>query len=72
MDTKNIMQSRNFEFLRCAWPELASLAGFAEQYSHTDPQSALTKLRNFAERTVDIVYRELGLPGHKWPSLWKC
>lgn len=62
MDTKNIMQSRNFEFLRCAWPELASLAGFAEQYSHTDPQSALTKLRNFAERTVDIVYRELGLP----------
>lgn len=56
------MQSQNFEFLREAWPELASLGGFAEQYAHTDPQSALTKLRNYAERSVDIVYLELGLP----------
>ncbi|MCG8669482.1 MAG: DEAD/DEAH box helicase family protein, partial [Pseudomonadales bacterium] len=62
MDTKNIMQSQNFEFLRSNWPELASLGGFAEQYAQTDPQSSLTKLRNFAERAVDIVYRELGLP----------
>ncbi|MCG7995581.1 MAG: DEAD/DEAH box helicase family protein [Candidatus Thiodiazotropha taylori] len=62
MEAKKIMQSQNFEFLRSTWPELASLAGFAEQYAHSDPQSALTKLRNFAERSVDIVYRELGLP----------
>ena len=62
MDAKNIMQSQNFEFLRGTWPELASLAGFAEQYAHTDPQSALTKLRNFGERTVDIVYGKLSLP----------
>ncbi|MDO9142337.1 MAG: DEAD/DEAH box helicase family protein [Methylobacter sp.] len=56
------MQSQNFEFLRNAWPELASLAGFAERYTHADPQSAQTKLRNFAERCVDIVYSELSLP----------
>jgi type I restriction enzyme R subunit len=62
MDIKNIMQSKNFEFLRSRWPELASLAGFAEQYAHTDPQSSLTKLRNFAELSVEIVYKELGLP----------
>jgi len=62
MDKINIMQSQNFEFLRNTWPELASLAGFAECYAHADPQSAQTKLRNFAERCVDIVYSELRLP----------
>ncbi|MCC1498002.1 DEAD/DEAH box helicase family protein [Alcanivorax sp. 1008] len=56
------MQSQNFEFLRHTWPELASLAGFAELYADADPQSALTKLRNFAERSVDIAYAELSLP----------
>lgn len=62
MDRTDIMQSQNFEFLRNTWPELASLAGFAEQYAQADPQSALTKLRNFAERCVDIAYSELSLP----------
>lgn len=62
MDRIDIMQSKNFEFLRTRWPELASLAGFAEQYAQADPQSALTKLRNFAERSVTIVYNELRLP----------
>lgn len=57
-----LMQSQNFEFLRDTWPELAGLAGFAEHYSNIDPQSALTKLRNFAERSVSIVYSQLGLP----------
>ncbi|OAI19473.1 restriction endonuclease subunit R [Methylomonas lenta] len=56
------MQSQNFEFLRSTWPELASLAGFAEHYTSIDPQSAQTKLRNFAERSVAIVYSQLGLP----------
>ncbi|MGZ8160813.1 MAG: DEAD/DEAH box helicase family protein [Methylobacter sp.] len=56
------MQSQNFEFLRGTWPELASLAGFAEHYAQIDPQSALTKLRNFAERSVGIVYARLDLP----------
>ena len=62
MDRIDIMQSQNFEFLRDTWPELASLAGFAERYVQADPQSAHTKLRNFAERCVDIVYSELSLP----------
>ena len=62
MDRSDIMQSQNFEFLRDTWPELASLAGFAELYAQADPQSALTKLRSFAERSVGIVYSELGLP----------
>ncbi|MEQ8407026.1 MAG: DEAD/DEAH box helicase family protein [Gammaproteobacteria bacterium] len=57
-----MMQSKNFEFLRKDWPELASLAGFAEQYASTDPQSAQTKLRTYAERLVDVVYTDLGLP----------
>lgn len=62
MDRIDIMQSQNFEFLRSTWPELASLAGFAEHYTSIDPQSAQTKLRNFAERSVAIVYSQLGLP----------
>lgn len=62
MEEKLIMQSQNFEFLRETWPDLASLAGFAELYVYADPQSSLTKLRNFAETTVTIVYRELHLP----------
>ncbi|AXS81894.1 DEAD/DEAH box helicase family protein [Marinobacter sp. Arc7-DN-1] len=57
-----IMQSQNFEFLREQWPELASLGGFAEQYAHGDPESALVKLRTFGERTVAIIYQELSLP----------
>ena len=62
MDASEIMQSRNFEYLRPRWPELASLCGFAEQYAHGDPESAVVKLRAFAERCVSIVYREIGLP----------
>ena len=62
MNRIDIMQSQNFEFLRNTWPELASLGGFAECYAQADPQSAQTKLRNFAERCVDIVYGELSLP----------
>ena len=62
MDRTDIMQSQSFEFLRDTWPELASLAGFAEHYAQADPQSAQTKLRNFAERCVGIVYSERGLP----------
>jgi len=62
MDDQEIMQSRNFEFLRDHWSELASLGGFAEQYCVDDPESALVKMRAFAERSVGIVYEELALP----------
>ena len=56
------MKSRNFEILRGAWPELASLGGFAEAYAHDDPASALVKLRLFAENLTKDIYRDLRLP----------
>ena len=61
MDWAN-MKSVNFEFLRVRRPELAALGGFAEQYAHPDPTSALVKLRTFAEQIVLGIYKDLGLP----------
>ena len=62
------MQSQNFEFLRKRWPELASLGGFSENYSHGDPEGAMVKLRAFAERMVAIVYQDLALPRPPMPT----
>src|SRR5713226_3603461 len=56
------MKSTNFEFLRPHWPELASLAGFAEAYAHGDPVGALVKLRSFGEQLVLWIYDKLKLP----------
>ena len=39
MDRSDIMQSQNFEFLRDTWPELASLAGFAEPMHRLIPKA---------------------------------
>jgi type I restriction enzyme R subunit len=55
------IKSLNFEPLRAAYPELANMGGYAEHYAHTDPESALVKLRNFAERLVDRLYIKLKL-----------
>ncbi len=63
------MKSFNFEFLRAEWPELADLAGFAEQYAFTDAPSALIKLRTFVEQVVDAVYERLSLQRPMQPSL---
>jgi len=56
------MDSKNFEMLRRRWPELADLGAFAEHYAHTDPASALIKLRIFAEQMVENIYQIHGLP----------
>lgn len=56
------MNSKNFEFLFDAWPELATLGEFAEAYLYQDPLSALIKLRLFAEKMTKFIYRELNLP----------
>lgn len=56
------MKSRNFEFLRPEWHELAELGAFAEAYAYADPASALVKLRLFAENLTKDVYRDLRLP----------
>jgi type I restriction enzyme R subunit len=55
------LRSLNFEPLRAVYPELANMGGYAEHYAHSDPESALVKLRNFAERLVDRVYDRLKL-----------
>jgi type I restriction enzyme R subunit len=51
-----VMKSVNFEFLRPHYRELADLGGFAESYAHSDPVSALVKLRTFAECLVKAVF----------------
>ncbi len=56
------MQSKNFEYLRPRWEDLATLGAFAEQYAHPDPPSAVAKLRTFAEQIVQFIYHRHGLP----------
>lgn len=63
------MKSQNFEVLRAEFPELASLAGFAEQYVHPDPASALIKLRTFVEQMVARIYSAHNLPRPVQPNL---
>ena len=56
-----LVKSVNFEFLREKRTYLADLGGFAEQYLHPDPASALIKLRTFAEAMTNDLYATLGL-----------
>lgn len=60
--TRAIMQSKNFEFLRTTNGELADLAGFAEAYVHTNPSSALVKLRLFGENLVADFFQHYAIP----------
>ncbi len=46
------MQSKNFEFLRPTWADLADIGAIAEQYAHPDPESAVARLRTYAEQIV--------------------
>lgn len=56
-----LLKSTNFELIRTKWEVLASLGGFAELYVHSDPSSALVKLRAFSEKFVDLLYDQHGL-----------
>jgi hypothetical protein len=56
------VKSINFEFLRPAWEDLATLGAFAEQYALPDPPSATDKLRTFSEQIVQYIYHMLGVP----------
>lgn len=56
------MKTSNFEFLKPKWEALANIAGFAEQYVHADPASALVKLRQFGEQVVEYIYGHHRLP----------
>jgi type I restriction enzyme, R subunit len=61
-DMRGFMGSINFEILRKQWPELAGLGGFAEEYVHSDPASALLKLRSYIEQLVEWMYKFYNLP----------
>jgi len=63
------VQSKNFEFLRSVRADLAALGGFAEHYAFNDPAGALSKLRLFTERVVDLVYDAFRLPKPYQPNL---
>lgn len=63
------MQSKNFEFLRPTWEDLANLGAIAEKYTYPDPQSAVAKLRTFAEQIVLFIYHKHGLPKPYQPNL---
>lgn len=56
------MHSHNFQPLQSRWPQLYEYAKLAESYVHTDPHTAVIKLRCFAESLVGYLYRELRLP----------
>ncbi|MCE8527904.1 DEAD/DEAH box helicase family protein [Ruegeria pomeroyi] len=58
------MKPSNFDILEPQWPDLAELGRFAESYVHSDPDSALTKMRIFVERLVKDLYRRLRI-GHE-------
>ena len=61
------LASKNFEFLRTNWKELAALGAFAEQYAVPDPASCLVKLRSLAEGVTDFIYHRHGLAK---PPFW--
>ena len=56
------MQSKNFEFLRPYWKELAHLGASAEQYASPDPQGAVSKLRTYGDQITLFIYHHHGLP----------
>lgn len=51
------MKMSNFEFFKNQYPELQSLAAYAETYAYSDPASAVVKLRIFSEKLVNLIYR---------------
>ena len=62
VDSKLLMKSQNFEFLRTKWPELAGLGGFAEAYAHSDAVGAIAKLRMYCEQVVEWIHYDQRLP----------
>lgn len=56
------MELSNFHPLLSHWPSLYEHARFAESYAYSDPQTAVIKLRCFAEVLVGIIFQDLRLP----------
>ncbi len=55
------MVGSNYKFIEQHHPLLSELGANAEAYAYSDPQSAVVKLRCFAELFVGFVYEELSL-----------
>jgi type I restriction enzyme R subunit len=51
------------------WPQLAELGGQAEQHLHSDPSSAVAKMRIFTEQMLVGLYRRLGFSFAPKPKL---
>ena len=56
------MELSNFRCLQSRWPSLYEHARYAESYAYSDPQTAVIKLRCFAEVLVGIIFQNLRLP----------
>ena len=56
-----IIKSKNFNFIEERLPELASLADLAEKYLYQDPATSVIKLRTFAEKLTQTIYREMNI-----------
>ena len=65
------MTSSNFHFIHSFQPELAELGAGAEKYAYSDPQSAIVKLRCFAELYVGFIYQELNLPAEEGDNFFE-
>ena len=55
------IQSANFEFLHQHDPQLVKLAALAEQFFHSDSNTCIIKLRQYAERLAKIIAANTGL-----------
>lgn len=53
--------SSNFSFLEEEFPLLFNLGQSAEYNLHTDPATALMKLRQFAEHLTELIYEAIGM-----------
>jgi hypothetical protein len=52
---EELMKSKNFEFLRPSFPELADLGGFAERYVFSDPAIRQSAKCHHGWRQYEIV-----------------
>lgn len=55
------MESENFAFLNQYYPDLARLGGLAEKHCHSEPDTALNKLRQFCECLVKLIAEQIGV-----------
>lgn len=61
----------NFLALRAQSPQLYEYGAAAERYIHSDPHTAIIKLRCFVETLVGGLYRRLGLPSDAAVTLFE-